>query len=360
MKHINFPGFSILELVIGLMISTMLITISFSIYNQIVRSTQFVQRVTTTDIHAIILKDRLQNDILGIMPLWFTKKDYEESAKAKTSTQPKESEHEEQPESKENKQETSKNKENNFFYSSNHTTHNTFDCFSFITTNPLHMYGSSEHKPCVRVVYRLQNDTTHESQFRLFRKEIDDLEFNLEAIHNSGALYEIASNIKTFSIEFGFIDPIKTSNQTEKKEAAPLQDKSIEFTWINEWDAKKESTIKKPILPKFIKIKIVFTEEKSTHEQEYNFCFLVPLDTIAPYATFSQRRKPVEKDPDTSSGPSNSNNITGDKGDKNDKNNNDNTQEQAKSTTPQAPSLTQNDQSPLAKENTVIAGAKHA
>ncbi len=312
MKHINVPGFSILELVIGLMISTMLITISFSIYNQIVRSTQFVQRVTTTDTHAIILKDRLQKDILGIMPLWFTKKDYEESAKAKTSTQPKESEQEEQPESKENKQETSKNKENSFFYSSNHDN-NRLDCFSFITTNPLRMYGSSEHKPCVRVVYQLQKDIKKESQFRLFRKEIDDLEFNLEAIHNSGALYEIASNIKTFSIEFGFIDPIKTSNQTEKKETDPLQDKSIEFTWINEWDAKKESAIKKPILPKFIKIKIVFTEEKGTHEQEYNFCFLVPLDTITPYATFSQRRKPVEKDPDTSSGPSNPSSITGDK-----------------------------------------------
>lgn len=313
MKHINLPGFSILELVIGLMISTMLITISFSIYYQIARSTQFIQRITTADTHAIILKDRLQKDILGIMPLWFTKKDYEESAKIKTPTQQKEPEQEEQHESKENKQETSKNKENNFFYSSNHTTHNTLDCFSFITTNPLRMYGSSEHKPCVRVVYQLQKDTTHESHFRLLRKEIDDLEFNSETVHSAGTFYEIASNIKTFSIEFGFIDPIKTSNQTEKKETAPLQDKSIEFTWINEWDAKKESTIKKPILPKIIKIKIVFIEEKGTHEQEYNFCFLVPLDTITPHATFSQKRKPVEKDPDTSSSPSNPSSITGDK-----------------------------------------------
>lgn len=357
MKHINLPGFSILELVIGLMISTMLITISFSIYNQIARSTQFVQRITTADTHAIILKDRLQKDILGIMPLWFTKKDYEESVKTKTSTQPKEPEQKEQHESKENKQETSKNKENNFFYSSNHTTHNTLDCFSFITTNPLRMYGSSEHKPCVRVVYQLQKETKKESLFRLFRKEIDELEFNTETIRNAGTFYEIASNIKTFSIEFGFIDPIKIVNQIGDNKTDISPDKSTEFTWINEWDAKKESAIKKPILPKFIKIKIVFTEEKGTHEQEYNFCFLVPLDTITPYATFSQRRKPVEKDPDTSSGPSNPNSITSDKGDKN---NNGNTQEQAKSTTPQAPSLTQNDQSPLAKENTVIAGAKHA
>ncbi len=275
------PGFTLLELVIGLMISTILITMSFAIYNQIARATQTIQKITSNDTRAMILKDRLQKDFLGISLLWFTPKKYEAMTKApalQNTKEEKEAEQEKKSTSDEKKKKEKSQQDDDFFYAENNQEGMAV-LFSFITTSALQMYGA-ESKRFVRLVYSLKKSPSAEGRFTLFRKEMDATEFNADAANGSGIFYEIASNIKGCFLEYGFIDPMVSSNKEDK-------DKPAETSWLKEWSGKQEKT--KPLIPKFIKMKIIFLQEKGEHEQEYEFCFITPQDAMHPYTSFTQQ-----------------------------------------------------------------------
>lgn len=285
------PGFTLFELIIGLFISTILTTISFAIYQQIVRSTQFVQKITTIDTKAMILKSRLEQDLLGISPLWFTQSTYEEMTKKTNEPQDTDEKSEESKTTKANLQ---KMKENNFFYSSNNQD-GSFNLLSFITTSSMQMYGS-ENNPYVRVVYCLKKSSVKENSFNLYRKEIEAGEFNEQAANSSGMFYEIASLIKNISIDYGFIDniKIKTNNENNEKDST---EEPTKIVWLKTWQVTQEKTEKatqKTIFPKCIKIKILFMQEKSNYEQEYELLFIIPIDTITSYQSFTQKNYQTE------------------------------------------------------------------
>lgn len=310
-KTINLrSGFSLFELIIGLLISTILTTICFSIYQRIARTTQFVQKITTNDTKAMILKNRLQQDFLGIAPLWFLPSTYEEMIKKTSGTENTE---EKSEDSKKAKADTQKTRENNFFYSTNNQD-DTLNLFSFITTSSMQMYGT-ENKPYVRVVYSLKKIPTKENCFSLYRKELEAGEFNQQTVSSSGVFYEIASLIKKISIEYGFINNIKIQNTDEKKQEQSAE-KPTEMTWLKTWEAKQEKTegnVQKTLFPKCVKMKILFMQEKSDHEQEYEFVFIIPIDTITIYPSFTQKnyQKEVQKKAQMQSLPQNLNqNIT--------------------------------------------------
>ncbi|MBI2353319.1 prepilin-type N-terminal cleavage/methylation domain-containing protein [Candidatus Dependentiae bacterium] len=304
----NQWGFTLLELMIGFMISTLLITVSFTIYQQIARSTQFVATIAATDTQIMILNDRLRKDILGILPLWFLKKDYEQNTKNAAGVSPIPKLAKENKEAKEIASETHESlqaeekidekemKANNFFCSMNKDD-GTFDYVSFVTTSALQVYQSC-HNPCVRVVYSLKQDGKNsygQQKLRLLRKELTDLEFDQDKVSSPENFYEIAQNIKSFSIEYGFIDPMKSGDTKTKESLAPKQIEKapdiIELTWLKDWVDKKENSIQKTLFPKFIKIKIAFLQEKSDHEKEYNLCYSIFIDNITPYHSFTHSRK---------------------------------------------------------------------
>lgn len=294
MKNKNFytnPGFSLLELVIGLLISTILITISFTIYHQITRSTQIIQRITSTDTKIMIFKDRLQQDLLGISFLWFTPQKYETMTK-KT----KDEKDTEENKSKDNSPTKSNNQErdNDFFYAANNQD-GTLDLVSFITTSAMHTYGNN-NKMFIRVVYCLKKDQSSEHKFLLLRKEMTAEEFNLEAARSSGTFYEIASQIKKCSIEYGFLNQITSKPKDEKN--AQKSDNTAEISWLNAWHSKQEKTdsaTHKTLLPKFIKIKIIFAQEKTAQEQEFELLFSIPIDGINLYTSFTQKNYQMEQ-----------------------------------------------------------------
>lgn len=280
------PGFSLFELIIGFLISTILTTICFSIYQRIARTTQFVQKITTNDTKAMILQNRLQQDLRGITPLWFIPSTYEHMEKKITTDENTEKKPED---AKKAKAEAEKTREDNFFYSTNNQDE-SLNLFSFITTSSMQMYGA-ENNPYVRVVYSLKKMATKEDSFSLYRKELEAGEFNPQAVNSSGVFYEIASHIKKMSIEYGFVNNIKTQKNDEKKQEQSAE-KETEMTWLKTWQAKQEkteSTVQKTIFPKCVKMKILFMQEKSNYEQEYEFVFTIPIDSITVYPSFTQK-----------------------------------------------------------------------
>ena len=299
-------GFTLIELVVGLMIGSILLTSSLAIYQNIAKSTTIIQKITSNDTRAMILKDRFAKDLIGISMLWFTPKKYEamkkkttssSSAKAKDS-QNSDSENEE---AENKKEDTIAKDENNFFFANNNAD-GTLDTLSFVTTSALQIYGSN-NKSFVRVVYFLKKDQKLENSLSLMRKEIDPTELNKELLKNSGVFYELAGNIKHCSFEYGFINKITVVNKNEKQNA----NKPTEISWVKEWNEKmdkSQSSTQKPIAPKFIKIKITFMQQTTSAEQEYDMCFINPVDTISPYTSFTQKRydKEQRSQPKISSG----------------------------------------------------------
>lgn len=285
-------GFSLFELIIGFLISTILTTICFSIYQRIARTTQFVQKITTNDTKAFILQNRLQQDFLGIAPLWFTPSAYEEMIKktnAVENTNTDQGSEEKSDDSKKTKADTEKKREDNFFYSTNNQDE-SLNLFSFITTSSLQMYGS-DNNPYVRVIYALKKTAQKDGSFSLYRKELPAGEFDPQAAHTSGFFYEIASLIKKMTIEYGFISNMRIQKNDEKKQEQPVE-KETEMTWLKTWQTKQEKTesnVQKTIFPKCVKIKILFMQEKSNYEQEYEFIFTIPIDSINPYTSFTQK-----------------------------------------------------------------------
>lgn len=294
-KHSLKTGFSVFEMVIGLLIGSILLTSSLLIYQNIVKSTIILQAITINDTKVMILKDRLQKDLIGISMLWFTPKKYEamkkEKSELKSSAKSSENEVKAQKDSLE-KQKQSK-QENSYFFAENKDGH--FHILSFVTTSALQMYGV-ESKLLVRVVYALKKNPASEGRFSLLRKEIEAGELQLDSLEKAGSFYELASNITHCSFEYGFMNTIKT------KQESKIEDKETEMTWVKDWNDKKDSdqkNIQKPIVPKFIKIKITFAQEASNVEHEHNFVCTLESDSSAPYTSFTEKQYRTEQNSQT-------------------------------------------------------------
>ncbi|MCX5924298.1 MAG: prepilin-type N-terminal cleavage/methylation domain-containing protein [Candidatus Dependentiae bacterium] len=289
----NQRGFTLFEFAISMMISTMLMSAAFTIYNQVNKAAATVQKVTTNDTKIMILRDRLSADFEGISPLWFTEEMYEklkspEQATAKAANS------------------DSKIKRNNFLYAQSSDKNLSF--LTFVTTNPLQMYGENTAR-FVRVVYTLIPDTQNKDVFKLMRKEDKkpSADFDIEKM-KEGTFYELASNITKLSIEFGYID------QTKKEDSG----KKLSFTWAKEWDKKKkksapdgkqdskqkeakgDDTKKKdddetPDLPEAIKLKVSFFHDMEKPAIDYEIFFMIPINQEQGLKSFAEKRSQAQQ-----------------------------------------------------------------
>lgn len=269
MKHNIKPGFSIIELVIGLMISSILLTASLTIYNQISKSCNKIQAITTEDLAMIILQKRMSDDLLGLSALWFKPEDIKNTAQAKNS-----------------EQKSPSIKENNYFYAQ--TNDEQLDFMTFISTNTLQAYPTPENY-IARIVYLLKKDPAKEGFFLLQRKEESQIsnEFDIEKI-KEGKFYTIVSNIKKCKLEYGFIE-----NNDNKKEKS--SEKELKMKWVQQWsqEQEKEKMDKKeknPKLPDIIRITITLQEFTYKPETQHIFYCIVAQSKNVSVRSISQKR----------------------------------------------------------------------
>lgn len=273
MKQYLKPGFSIIELVIGIMISSVLITISLTIYNQINKSCNKIQNITSQDLSMMILQKRMSDDLLGLCPLWFTQEDI------KQSTQPKNI-----------APNTDSTKNNNYFYAQ--TTDEQLDFMTFVSTNTLQAYPEPEHY-IARIVYVLKKDLQKENFFTLQRKEETQIsqEFNIEKI-KEGKFYTIVENIKKCKLEYGFIE--KPEDQKEQNVS-----KEWKFKWVQQWSEqqnkeKKDQKEKAPNLPDIIRITITLQEFTYQAETIHTFYCMLPQSKNISLTSLAKKRNEKE------------------------------------------------------------------
>lgn len=288
----NKNGFSLLELVIGIMISTILITSALTIYNQIGKGAGIIQKITTNDTKIMILHDRIGKDLAGISHRWFSEKIYEDLKKTKEAKKPAKKEGDAQkaePKNTELKKENKKIKSTNFFLSAENE--NGLNFLTFITTNTMQMYG--ETKACfVRIVYKVVPEINNPKAFRLMRKQEEKAtqDINKEKI-TEGAFYELAGNISKLEVEYGFTTP-------SKQELEKNPDQKIAFKWIKKWNSEPDTDQKKefrPLSPEAIKLNISFLQAEDKPEIINEIVCIIPqLDADYP-TSFAQKRSETEK-----------------------------------------------------------------
>lgn len=268
------PGFSIIEVVIGLMISSILLTVSLTVYNQISKSCTKIQNTTSQDLAIMILQKRMSDDLLGLCPLWFTGNDIKTIINTKN-----------------NEQKNQSIQENNYFYAL--TKNEQLDLMTFVSSNTLQTYPEPEHY-IARIVYILKEDQNKENFFILQRKEESQIsnEFDVEKIRD-GKFYTVIDHIKKCKLEYGFMP---TKNEVNQKK--------LNFTWVKEWsDQQKEKELEKksaenkdsiPKLPNIIRITITLQEMIETPEVEHVFYCLIPQNKNTPIKSLAKVRNEKE------------------------------------------------------------------
>lgn len=295
-------GFSILELVMVIAISTMMMSILLRIYHQVTQSMARIERFVYEDSQILTLKNRLQKDFSGLSAIWYTQEDIEKKKAAVEAQKPDLAKE--------------KIRSSQYFYSVN--KHGNLDFLTFITTNALQSYGSV-HNRFVRVVYRLEVDPVHKKMFRLMRKEVILLTEHIdESSLKSGTSYELVTGITSLEMTYHLVDKVELQNQMKASADVPADsgaqqaskpiirsvkqwtfdgkkkkenDKAGKDQPKNSGDASAEKTdddaknsdpvgdeldLGGAVAPKFVEMKIVFGATRQQQEKEYKLVFCIP------------------------------------------------------------------------------------
>lgn len=277
-KHLKF-GFTLIEVIIAMMISTMLMSAAFMIYNQINKSIIMTQKTSDIDTKLMILHDRLQQDFNGISPIWFNKQE---------------------PKDKNTETQTNNNKpeKHRLFYSENKD--NRLHFFTFATTNAMQVYGN-EPKRFVRVIYYVQAEPNQEHVFRLMRKEIDNVTANLDkkVLLETGTFYVIAKNIQHCSVSFEFINQPKHKDKDQSIKNSTLQkaaqQEAAQLRSTSDWGATKEQKPKgyKPPLFNFAKLNITFINQDNDESKEHTLYFTIPIDPTITFTSLQTKQQNI-------------------------------------------------------------------
>ena len=269
MKMIK-KGFTLIELIIGMAISSGISIVIFTSFYQTQKSSKALYSMISLDSRVSILQNQFEKDISGV----FAPNTNEVKEPEKPMGQKKE-----QEEKKEAP--VSGSKLEKIFYATNQNKN--LKELTFITSNPLQVYGQSKPR-IARVPYLLKEDKQRKGSYTLFRRESNKLEY----AHKSAVEYEIIDGIKEFKIDY--LAPIKKDENLpdkEKKEQINTQTpkkekKAPELKTYNEWkfEDKKQVAQKEKqdtfLIPQFVNVKVVLWQDyEQTREESFEFKYFI-------------------------------------------------------------------------------------
>lgn len=281
-------GFSVIELIVVMAVSSILMSILLEIYAQVGRNMRRIDRLVFEDTQLLTLRNRFDQDISGMCALWFTQADLESKQAKKDGKKTDDAQQE-------------KKLTSQYFYSINKDK--DLNTLTFITTNAFNRF--------VRVMYKLEQDPAHQGLSRLMRKEIPLPTENI-AEQKGGqetSWYELAGGIKSLEMTYQLIDKKEiqrraaAEKEAEKNNSKPAsgEQKSI-IRSVTQWtsDTKKNKDTKKDagshddasdeqeqdlggaVSPKMVTMKITFGATRQQLEKEYQLDFYIPqfIDAI--------------------------------------------------------------------------------
>ncbi|OGB96853.1 hypothetical protein A3F06_00570 [candidate division TM6 bacterium RIFCSPHIGHO2_12_FULL_36_22] len=286
-KKNNKPGFTLIEMMIAIVITSILGGILLNIYLQTQRSVSRINETIDLDFEDSIIYNQLEKDISGIfVPQVFVDDRTSESNKPQQPSATQQAEGS-QPQAEQPKPaQPPKPKKKlarvkDALISSNDGK--SMKSLTFITNNPLQVYGESKPR-MVRVEYYLEPDTNNK-HLKLFRRESIEIEMDAFKEANPRA-YQIADSIKQFSLEFLAAKQPKQKqgekNEKEKKKDGEEERKEVpELVPFAEWNdsiLKENKELYQDLLPVFIKVELELWQSKNPDEEQtrhYTFFYHV-------------------------------------------------------------------------------------
>lgn len=278
-------GFTIIELMLGLLLGSIITTVLFTAFFQINRSAEYGDQLIDTDMKIMILHHQLERDLNGMfIPQEAIPDDEQDEQQEKESKETTK-----QPDTAKKKKKRKLLEKP--FYSIN--KNNNLSLLTFISNNPVRIYekpqtnATEPKKPgvpyVVRVVYRVLPDEQNKGAFKITRQESEQLDFkNFEPTSKRVRPYVIADNIK--SITMNFLRPIdeeKQEKRTEKKQPQNEQkkkqekEKPINYASFKQWPPEQDAIE----LPHIVTCKL--TLYTAGQENERSLAFQVPYLAIS-------------------------------------------------------------------------------
>ena len=248
-------GFTFLELIIGLFISSVIMIALYSgffVTGNVIKTSETVVGI---DVHLAIIAHQLENDLSGVfVPLEVKETATTTDATTEKTAEPKKTAEEAQKETKD------------IFLGINKDT--SLQKLTFITNNPLQIYSKEGPKPrIVRVVYSLI-PSEDKTSFSLMRQESTNLDLKAFDLKGQQEIrkYALAANIKSMQAEYLYPEQVKEDESKKDKEQQPITYKAEK-----EWGKTPAEKDKQgpPKIPQFITITLELWDQR--HRQSRTF-----------------------------------------------------------------------------------------
>ena len=239
-------GFSLIEVMIALMITSMLLAGLFATIYQVGFMQRSVETIVSADERAAIILHQMERDIMGV----FIPEQIHKIIKKED--------------------EDSKKGIDKVFYGTQ--KEKQLELLTFITNNPLELYLKIKNvkpKPRVaRVLYRLVPEKGHKNSFTLTRQEGQKLSFKEYKKDAKGSLrpFNILEGLASCSITYFKLEGAKKGEESKKNN----------YKKLNHWPEKETADKKKTItLPAYVELKIELWD--NAYENKKSFSMQIPI-----------------------------------------------------------------------------------
>ena len=292
-------GFTLIELLLAVSFSGVLITLLFTSFFQINRSTLLTQDLIDMDMRFNVVQNQLEKDLTGaFVPVQAIVQEKKEDKPKEQEAQKKEKAATEAKEKKEKPKLL-----NDIFYSSNKG--DVLNELTFVTNNPMRVYEYAKNakvKPrIVRVVYRLVTDKDKKGTYNLMRQEGTDLELAQYKSNVAKPIkaFELINNIKSLTVEFKA--PVVKEEKKDDKDKDKKKEQAQapkEFETKKEWRSNeiRENKKKQSQMPQFVAIKLTLWDNQQEVDRSMTFNYQITAFGQDLITTKTQPVQPDEKE----------------------------------------------------------------
>lgn len=260
-------GFTLIEILIVLLITTMIGSLLFTVLNQANTGLRVTDRLIHESQRAIILRQQLEKDFSGAMvPVVAVLEDEakQDEAKQGATKQDVQNQQTKKDDAKTQKKEAVKPL-TKLFLGTNKDKE--LDTLTFITNNPLQVYWSEKtgrlKSRVARVVYRLVPSKDEKNVFALMRQEGDDLYYeSYKPGDKQVREFVLIEGIRSLTVQYAYLVDGKEKNK--KKEV------KIEAAWNSDEKKNKDKRVEKQ-LPDWLIVTCVLWDVSRKATAVYEF-----------------------------------------------------------------------------------------
>lgn len=281
-------GFTLIELSIALVISSMLTLLLYESFSQAQRSARNSNSLMDAAMVMPVVYNQLEKDFTAMFVPERVFKDLAEKSKKKDASQP--APQAEGADKEKKKQEPFKDI---FLYT---TQEKIFERMSFISTHSLALYDTVVPH-AVRVLYHLEPLADKPGLFSLVRQETTKLDMPLAKFKEEKVrAYDLMRSVKNLKLEFLVPEkePEEPAQEGKEQKKASQPQAPKKYRTLTTWAGDGGEGEKKPeyLIPAYINVSGIFVDPSTDREYPFEWKFPVPVfDDVALRLKKAQSKK---------------------------------------------------------------------